>query len=83
MSCLDLESPLDGSGSEEVDWSSEAGLLGSWFACSFSPDCGAPPSSNFTRSCPTVTVSSSLAKNSLMVPASGALTATSIYALRA
>ena len=45
------------------------------------PALGEPPSSMRTRSCPTVTVSSSLTRNSLMVPASGALTATSIYVL--
>ena len=37
-----------------------------------------PPGSRRTRSCPTTTVSSSFAKNSLIVPAAGALTATSI-----
>ncbi len=70
---------MDGSGSEDVDWSLEAGSLGSDAAFSFSPPEGAPPSSRRTKSCPTVTVSSSLARNSLIVPASGALTATSIW----
>lgn len=41
-------------------------------------DGAAPPVSMRTKSWPTTTVSSSLARNSLIVPASGALTATSI-----
>jgi hypothetical protein len=58
---------------------SSAGAFGSSFAGFFlSPD-GSPPSSILTKSCPTVTVSSSLTKNSFIVPAEGALTATSIY----
>jgi hypothetical protein len=68
-----------GSGSEDVGWSFDAGSLGSVVPFSFSPPSGAAPSSIRTKSCPTVTVSSSFARNSLMVPASGALTATSIY----
>lgn len=77
-SCWVLFCAFEGSGSDAVDWSLDAGPLGSWPACCFSPSCGAPPSSNFTRSCPTVTVSSSFARYSLIVPAWGALTATSI-----
>ncbi len=62
---------------------SGAGSLGSSLGASFdsaagwSPD-GAPPTSMRTKSWPTTTVSSSLARNSLMTPASGAFTATSI-----
>ena len=67
-----------GSGSEDDGWSSGAGAFGSWPPFCFSPPFGGPPSSNFRRSCPTVTVSSSLARNSFIVPGSGALTATSI-----
>ena len=66
-------------GSEELGWSSGAGAFGSWPPFSFCPPLGAPPSSIFTMSCPTVTVSSSLTRNSDIVPASGQLTATSIY----
>jgi len=44
----------------------------------FFPPSGGPPSSRRSKSCPTVTVSSSLTRNSLIVPASGALTAISI-----
>lgn len=43
------------------------------------PSGGAPPASILAMSWPTVTVSSSLARSSVMVPASGALTATSIW----
>jgi hypothetical protein len=67
-----------GSGSEGAD-----SLLG---AASFEPESAfgapSPPSSRRTRSCPTTTVSSSFAKYSLMVPAAGALTATSIWRAR-
>ncbi|KAI6755945.1 hypothetical protein HG531_005051 [Fusarium graminearum] len=57
---------------------SDSDFLGSSLGASFlSPD-GSPPSSMRTRSWPTVTVSSSATRNSLMVPASVALTATSI-----
>ena len=77
-SCCVSASSFLGSGSEDDGWSSGAGALGSWPAFCLSPPFGGPPSSNFRRSCPTVTVSSSLARNSLIVPASGALTATSI-----
>jgi hypothetical protein len=48
-------------------------------AAGLSPE-GAPPSSMRAKSWPTVTVSSSLTSNSLRTPASGAFTATSIYA---
>jgi hypothetical protein len=76
---LDLGSSfLGGSGLEDVDCSLDAGSLGSASAFCFSPPSGAAPSSRRTRSCPTVTVSSSFARYSFMVPASGALTATSI-----
>ena len=71
-------SDFDGSGSEEVGCSLDAGSFGSFLA-GFAPSSGgAPPVSSFTKSCPTVTVSSSFANSSLIVPASGALTATSI-----
>jgi len=70
---------FESSGFDEVDWSLVAGSLGSEAPFSFSPPEGAPPSSRRTKSCPTVTVSSSFARNSLIVPASGALTATSIW----
>jgi hypothetical protein len=72
---------FDGSGSDDVGCSFGAGSLASEDASSFPPPDGAPPSSRRTRSCPTVTVSSSFARYSFMVPASGALTATSIYKL--
>jgi len=78
-SCWGLLSAFEGSGSDAVGWPLDAGALGSEPASCFSPPCGAPPSSIFSRSCPTVTVSSSFTKNSLTVPASGALTATSIW----
>jgi len=75
----DLDWSFAGSGSDEVACDSDAGSLGSELAFSFSPPWDAPPVSIFTKSCPTVTVSSSFTRNSLIVPASGALTATSIY----
>lgn len=75
----DLDWSFEGPESEEVGCDSDAGSLGSEPAFSFSPPWGAPPVSIFIRSCPTVTVSSSFTRNFLMVPASGALTATSIY----
>ena len=78
VSSFDCPSSFLGSGSEDEGWSEGAGDFGSWPPCSFSPPLGSPPSSSFKRSCPTVTVSSSLARKSLIVPGSGALTATSI-----
>lgn len=68
---------FSGFGSELVGCSGGAGSLGSCFA-SCCPPPPAAPGSSLTSSCPTVTVSSSFARNSLMTPASGALTATSI-----
>ena len=55
-----------------------ASSLVSLFSGLLLPPEGALPGSIWTRSWPTVTVSSSLTRNSLIVPASGALTATSI-----
>ena len=75
----DSDCCFDGSGSDEVGCSLLAGALGSELAVSDPPaSFGGSPCSSFASSCPTVTVSSSLANNSSIVPASGALTATSI-----
>lgn len=68
-----------GAGSEDVGCSFDAASFGSESAFSSFPPDGASPSSRRTRSCPTVTVSSSFARNSFIVPDAGALTATSIY----
>lgn len=67
-----------GSGLDSGFFSSSLSLDSALGADSPAPSGGAPPSSNRMRSWPTVTVSSSFARNSLIVPASGALTATSI-----
>jgi hypothetical protein len=64
-----------GSGSEDVGWSLDIASFGSEeIALHFY-------ASNFTKSCPTVTVSSSLTRNSFLMPVSGALTATSILSV--
>ena len=55
-----------------------SGSFGSSFASSFFPADGSPPASSSASSWPTDTVSSSLTNSFLIVPASGALTATSI-----
>lgn len=66
-------------GCDEVFWSSEAASFGSDLAGSSLPPSGAEaPSSMTAISWPTVTVSSSLTLISLITPATGALTATSI-----
>ena len=78
-SSLGFGSSFDGLGSEDVGCSLEAGSFGVESAFSSFPPSGGPPSSRRRRSWPTVTVSSSFTKNSLIVPASGALTATSIW----
>ena len=72
------DSDFWGRGSEEVACSLVADAFGSEPPCFLPLSAAAPLTSSLTRSCPTVTVSSSLARNSLIVPASGALTATSI-----
>jgi hypothetical protein len=78
-SSFDFGSSFFGSGSEVVGLSPDAGSFAASPPSSFPPSAGLSPSSSLTISCPTVTVSSSLARNSLIVPAAGALTATSIY----
>ena len=71
-SCLGISS-FFGSGPEAVGCSFEAGFFVGALA-SLPPS----PVSSFAMSCPTVTVSPSLTSNSLIVPAAGALTETSI-----
>ena len=80
VSCVALGSFFGESwGSEDVCCLLGACSLGCSFAATLSPlSLGGAPSSNFNRSWPTVTVSSSFARSSFIVPASGALTATSI-----
>jgi hypothetical protein len=78
-SCLGCSCSPDGC--DEVSWSLDAGSLGSSLASCLPPAGGSPPSSSLTTSCPTVTVSSSLTRNSLMVPAWGAFSETSILSV--
>lgn len=73
-------SPSAGAGFASVEAASSfGGSLDSLGASDFSPPSGAAPASILAISWSTVTVSSSLARSSFSTPASGALTATSIY----
>ena len=65
-------------GLDVVGCLSEAGSFGGALA-SCLPPLPPSPGSSFAMSCPTVTVSPSLTRNSLIVPASGAFTETSIW----